>query len=402
MKKAGIYGILLSMIKQQAKLKKQLQGTGSSGSPEAVEARESPMNLRKELLGLCCLLLALLLVSFGAVSVFIPRRTDYGATWSMYLKEPKDSIDVMFFGSSLAYCDAVPAVIYEESGITSYVMGGPEQTMPITYYYLREACRTQSPKVVLIEATSLLSEANKSVKINLTYMPWGLNRLIPTFQEDLTEPNRNPAVTKEKERDVRTGLLFPLYEYHSRWSDMSLQEFLEGFRGYETDPLAGYTYLDYAMPISEIETFDLSASKRTYAHNLECAGKIVAFCREQNIRPVFFLAPSVSRPSEELMEKLTSDIAGIGGEFINFNERFGNFGFDLSIDYFDTLHLNYRGAEKFSRTIAQMLSEQGVSPSETVDKDLWQKRVNHFSELREKANSQPIKLRSGKESENEF
>ena len=116
----------------------------------------------------------------------LPKRYDYGSTWDMYLKEEEDTIDVMFFGSSLAYCDVVPATIYQETGITSYVMAGPEQTMPITYRYLRQACKTQSPKAVFIEVSGMLyAKHNRSTKINICYMPWSVDRLAATFQEPL-------------------------------------------------------------------------------------------------------------------------------------------------------------------------------------------------------------------------
>ena len=49
-----------------------------------------------------------------------PAHTDYGSTWQAYLAEPKDSIDVLFLGSSYAYCDWNPAVMYAESGLTGY------------------------------------------------------------------------------------------------------------------------------------------------------------------------------------------------------------------------------------------------------------------------------------------
>ena len=93
--------------------------------------------------------------------VLIPKRLDYGATWGYYLEEERDTIDVMFYGSSLAYCDVVPSVIYDETGITSYVMGGPEQTIPMTYYYIKETFRTQSPDVIFVEVTGLLYPPKK-------------------------------------------------------------------------------------------------------------------------------------------------------------------------------------------------------------------------------------------------
>ena len=90
------------------------------------------LSLKKELVGILCLIAALAVFSAAASRVLTPKRLDYGATWNMYLKEPEDTVDVLFFGTSLAYFDVVPAVIYDGTGITSYVMAGPEQTCAVT------------------------------------------------------------------------------------------------------------------------------------------------------------------------------------------------------------------------------------------------------------------------------
>ena len=99
-------------------------------------------------------LTAALLLHFAG-AVLRPAHTDYGSTWDAYLCEPEDSIDVLFLGSSYAYCDWSPAAMYAGSGLTGYVMGGSEQTPAITYWYLKEALETQSPSVVVMEASSL-------------------------------------------------------------------------------------------------------------------------------------------------------------------------------------------------------------------------------------------------------
>ena len=94
-------------------------------------------------------LLAGLLI--GALSLaFRPLRVDYGAVWGPYLAEPEDSLDYLYLGSSYAYCDVDPAVIYDQTGLTGYVLAGPEQTLSQTYWYLREALETQSPSLVVL------------------------------------------------------------------------------------------------------------------------------------------------------------------------------------------------------------------------------------------------------------
>ena len=103
------------------------------------------MNKRREA---AALLLAVLL--FGAVTwcaawLLMPVRTQYGSDWEQFLQEDAGSCDVLLFGSSLVYCDVAPAFLWEETGLSAYVLAGPEQTIPTSYYYVRQAFETQSP-----------------------------------------------------------------------------------------------------------------------------------------------------------------------------------------------------------------------------------------------------------------
>jgi len=154
------------------------------------------MSKRKWIVPILLLLLVFVLGTYGAAWLLMPSRTDYGATWETYRQEPRNSVDVLYFGSSLVYCNVVPSVIWEESGITSYVMAGPEQTIPISYYYIRETCRIQNPKAIVLEVTGLFyPEYGGFTKANISYMPWSVNRIAATF--------------KAAEKELRTCLLFP-------------------------------------------------------------------------------------------------------------------------------------------------------------------------------------------------
>lgn len=337
------------------------------------------MNWKKELAGLLCLLLALVLFCSAATAVLLPKRYDYGAVWGMYQKEPEDSVDVLFFGSSLVYCDVVPAVIYEETGITSFVMAGPEQTFPVTCRYLRESCKTQSPKAVLIEATGLLfGKTNRSLKVNLTYLPWGVERLA--------------SIWEDADPQDRMGLLFPPYAYHDRWDKLEPSDWQEGLWGYEPDPMAGYTFLDRAAPMERPTVRDY---QEDYSYTLSFAEEMVAYCREQGITPVFYLSPNISQPGPELTARMKADLTALGAEFWDFNEDLNSLGLDLSTDFFDTLHFNYRGAEKFSRLLADRIAGLGVEPSGGEDRALWQERIDAFAERKAEWDGKPVRKAEG-------
>ncbi len=407
LKKIGECGILFTMekngkLQNDLEVNSALEEAENDRLPEqSAEKTEKParaggMSLKKELLALLCLLLALILFCVGTLRILTPKRHDYGAVWDMYLQEPKNSLDVMFFGSSLVYCDIVPSVIYEETGVTSFVMAGPEQTVPITYWYLREALKTQSPKTVFIEVTPLYFEkANRSVKVNLTYMPWSMNRLVPTLEEQLVTEKKTPEETAQKEKEAQIGLLFPLYAYHDRWDKLIRVDLREGLLGFDPDPLAGYTFLEEVTPIEEFSLREVVDDPENYRRNVGYIKKILELCEEEGVRSVFFLSPYPQRLSEEQVAQIFRDMEELGGEMVDFNDAFEEPGFDFDKDFFDPRHLNYRGAEKFSRYLAARLSEWGASPAGGEDKGLWEDRVEAFTSRRDAADSGPVKYNRG-------
>ena len=68
-----------------------------------------------------------------------------------FYSEKKNSMDVVFVGSSQIFCDFNPNVIWKELGITSYDFSAHRQDPGPSYYYLKQMFETQSPKVVVID-----------------------------------------------------------------------------------------------------------------------------------------------------------------------------------------------------------------------------------------------------------
>ena len=310
--------------------------------------------------------LIFLLLSYCAGWLLTPPRTSYGSTWDRYLQEPENSVDVLFFGSSLVYCNVAPGIIWEECGITSYAMAGPEQTIPITYSYVKEACRTQTPKVVAIEITGMFYKQYQNYsKVNISYMPWSCNRM--------------EAIFNAAEPELRAGLLFPLFDYHSRWQEVTPSNILTRISP-SIDPMAGYTFLTTATAQGEAAYRDYSAETETYARNLDYLKQIHSYCSEQGIQLMLFLTPTKGRIPESERNKLKDDISTLEGVvFADFNDNWDEISINDSTDWYDFLHFNCRGAETFSRYLGQYLTRSlGLPPTQGEDEALWQSRVETF------------------------
>lgn len=327
--------------------------------------------MKKELLALTASLLVIVLVLGAVTGLVSPKRHSYGSDWGEFLKEEEDTIDVLFIGSSLTYCNIIPAIYWEETGLTAWDVTGPELTIPGAYHYLVEALKTQSPEAVFIEISgALYSRYTGFTKTVIGQMPWGWNRLEMTLAEG--------------EPENRLGLLFPLFFYHSRWSELSDDDWKVFLKGYDRDLSAGYTYLNQYRGIGGyVSRTDSGADTENNQRNLEYLKKIAALCLEEGITPVFYESPAASTMPEELMGPIRRELAAIAGTVVvNFNDYRDEICAALDHDYYDNLHYNAAGAEKFSRFLARWTEEHlSLTPTGRGDAALWQSRVEYILEL---------------------
>lgn len=313
---------------------------------------------------------ALLLTALSAAGwALTPKLYQSGTVWERYAKEPDNSIEVLFLGSSIVYCDVAPAEIYRHGGPSSYLICGPEQTLPQAYYALRLACRSQSPRAVFLELNGLyFTPAEEHAVENVAFMPWGRERLAASFN----------TVSR---RDL-PGLLLPVLAYHDRWYSVTLQELRDKLR-YEPDLFAGNVPTRTVRPQETLRERDLYSDY--YAVALDYLKKTAAFCRERDMELYLYLAPGYTRLSRERQAALERDLAGLDhAAFLDFNSPalWAELGLDAQTDWRDTLHLNMSGAEKFSRWLADYLRGRGLAGEPELDEALWQSRVRAWAERR--------------------
>ena len=335
------------------------------------------MEKRKPALGLWLLAFFLALLLFLSLTwllgwLLMPQRKEYGSLWEQYLQEPENSVDVLFLGSSIVYCDVAPGWIWEESGLRSWVMAGPEQTMALTYYYLREALKTQTPRLVVLEAGSLLFRKYQDYsRANVSTMPLGLNRFASVFR----------AV----ERSEWKGLLFPLYNYHARWTEAEWAEAEEHLHP-APDMMAGYTPLGRSIPQTPRINRDRVPEEEIYADHLAWLERISGLCRKKGVRLLVYLAPSAARTPLEVTERIMADAEAKGIDILDLSDLAPELGIDDELDWYDPLHFNISGAEKFSRWWGRTLIGE-LTPDPQADRQFWQERLEALKARREELQS---------------
>ncbi len=317
--------------------------------------------------------LALAIVCLAGLSrLVMPKRYEYGANWEAFRQEAPDSMDVVFFGSSMVYCNVIPAVIWEQTGLNVYDMAGPTQTPQCTYYYVEEMFRTQSPAAVMVEVSNIHFDAETgrdSIKINLGYLPYDSIRWRATFA---CAP-----------REDRMTLIFPPYAYHGRWAELTRDDFSFALLGRGEDKLAGYTFVDKVNPQPGRKERSFTQTQEEYRENLGWFLKIQELCARHACRCIFYISASCADFPPDYLARMQADLTATGAEFFNSMDDFDSIGLDLDRDFYGVIHFNCRGAEKNSAYLGQKLLSMGLVPRDPdALRERWTGKLAYYQSLK--------------------
>lgn len=280
---------------------------------------------------------------------------------SFYQMEP-DTVDVLFLGSSHTACGFDPQELYNHSGITSYNLGNNSQPVWLSYYWLKEALKYQSPKAVVLDCYFLFMDGKTENREALDDMHWGTVK----WQAVNT-------VCRYNENLSRLSYFFPNIRFHGRWEDdLKERDFVWGesiktparLKGFFINGVKKCGYQDF-IPF-EVQDSDKEGFQPEAEEYLD---KIVELCRDNNIELVLIKTPTLS----ETVERYNT-IADYAKEhqlkFYDFNEKnlYEEIGFDYANDMNDSstqegknAHANFVGAKKMTWYVGDILqSEYGI------------------------------------------
>lgn len=295
--------------------------------------------------------------------VFRFEETPETEMWENFYELPEDSTDILFLGSSHVYNDVNPMLIYEESQIKGFDLSTSNQDFFASFHLLREALKTQKPRVVALESFGFFQTpfyAEDYDKSSYYKMAFDDMHISGNKLDAVMEWKKNTGDIKVMER------LFPLLDYHSRWNELYPVDFESDvlrsvLLGYAcSDKSAGkYDYSGYGRDNIE-ETSPFADSTMAYFE------KIYNLCADNDIELVIFTSPEVFPNAGNYLavERLAADL---DIPYINYNyaDIYESLGIDGATDWRDPSHLNMYGAPKFSRKLIADISEiTGLLPSD--------------------------------------
>lgn len=307
------------------------------------------------------LLLAVILVSLYWYA--IKPKYLYGdgfpttATYRGFYDEKRNSIDVLFLGSSHGVCAFDPEVFDGATGLRSYNLSCEQQNLFTSYYWLKEALKYQKPGAVVLDCFMLYHFENEALAPtigNCTRKAFDFMR--PSF-------NKLSAYCKANEISEEltfTSLAFPNVMYHDRWKELSSRDVSFNYLT-DADFLRGYYRLEDAagLEYSPIESLnaEFEIPNEIMYNYLQ---KIVDLCRKEGIRLILVSTPTTFENEGMLSWMLNESECTFSVEMIDFNKAsiYEECGYDFSKDNYDDDHANVYGAEKITNYLGQILKDE--------------------------------------------
>lgn len=294
---------------------------------------------------------AIFLVLLGVCSnIFVLKGNGYGSdVWSFY-ELKRNSLDVVFLGSSHSYASFSPDVIEEKAGLKSYNFATQQQPLSITYYYMREAIRRHQPQTIVLEARMLTvdDEFMKEgvVRDALDKMPLSFNKVKAI----------NASIEKPQDR---VSYYLNIIKYHNRYGSLNKNDILSGFLRNGIDN-SGFKALESKPDIwnDNTEVLKIEEKQKISDKNLFYLERMMDLADAHGLRLIIVKSPCLlSAKERKNLNWVEQYAANRGIEFIDYNEQVEALGL-IAGDYYDKGHLSAAGAEKVSVDFSKYLMDE--------------------------------------------
>ena len=299
------------------------------------------MSHRKKAVVLLLGILVTIVLFLFFQALFMPKYMESMKEGALIAEYDKDSLnhEVVFIGDCEVYENFSPVTLWENYGITSFIRGSASQTIWQSYYLLKDTLRKEKPEVVVFNDLSMqydqaVSEAYN--RMTLDGMEWS-DVKVEAVKASMTE-----------EESMITYLL-PFFRYHSRWSELTKEDFRYLFRK-NSISYNGYLMQTGVKPAEVVPEGRPMADYRFSDRCYEYLDGIRQLCREEGITLILIKAPSLYPYWYPQWDSQIQEYAQkYGLVYYNMLEYTEEAGIDYRTDTYDAgLHLNVSGAEKLS------------------------------------------------------
>jgi hypothetical protein len=315
-----------------------------------------------------------IIINYALIFVFVPKGSNTRMTMREMFSQ-KDSIDVAFIGASLSVRDINPYIMDKELGVKTFDYAFSSQMFIGTYYSLKELFNYQKPKLLVLtaEQTNFTNKAEKPL-VFLSTAPYmkslfnGVQYYFASSAQDGSYLDRlfpwrgyHVASMQDLLKNIY-GKLDASYTYYPQsWQVEAFANNKSGYIG------KGSVKVDPSDPKGTISYDNLKSSHDNrnidgiQPKNVEYLKKISELCKLNDCKLILLTPPApvyeVLRVKNyfEFDKEISKISKNLNIEYYDYNLINPEL-FKQKEDYFsDSEHLNSKGAEAFSESLATFL-----------------------------------------------
>lgn len=296
-------------------------------------------------------------VGFTLNSVTKNRTSQGCIQLTDFYRLPEQTVDVLCIGSSHVYYSIHAPRLYDRYGMAAYLLASPGQPVWISYYFLEEALKTQSPRLVVFDVCTLYrreADAGSAswpslISMKLSVRKWKAIR----------------AVNQEGKQLDSIAAFFSFPYYHTRYDELNRQD-------YENTKRVRYNgYFPSFERISESELSQWKDADRTnpgLAEPLAARAetylrRLIELCQKKELPLLLVNSPYLNQTLEK--QKAYNYVSLIAQEYgVPYLD--GNYIEEMQIDFKEDLleasHLNYFGSIKYTDYLAGWMKQHYLIP----------------------------------------
>ena len=308
--------------------------------------------MKKKFLKIVSFLLVFVLTITAYMTALDFKYLDSVFKFDAFYELPENSVDVLVLGSSHAYQGVNTAVLWKEYGYSAFNLCGAAQPIWNTYYYLEEALKTQTPKVIILDIYSMhysTEYGEVSFAIKNTYgMKWS--------------DTKKEAIEVSFDHS-QTGIQYYIeaLQYHSRYSDLNKTDFYpyQANRKMYENHKGFYCYFRTEAvkerDLNTVEYFNEVTDKCLLYYSM-----ILDLAESKGIPVIVtaipFDAENYHQGIFNTVELVTAEKNNVA--FINFLTDYkDDVAIDYEKDFADKQHLNFRGNTKVTKFFGEYIKE---------------------------------------------
>ena len=280
-----------------------------------------------------------------------------------YILEPENSVDVVCVGNSDIRSGFVPTELWEKYGYTSVVSSFTRQSISDSQRALKEICKSQKPKLVILEIDSLYDGRGPEDVIN---------------PHDTTPDNFFDSL-KPDDFDNKISRDYSVFTFHNILQDRQRRSRRKQYaHGYLfCEDIRKVEYRDYMTKTDEIDIpiYSNSQQLRTF----------VKYCKKNDLPVLLLEVPSLSSWSYARHNAVQNLSDELGVEFLDLNLLYDEVGIDMRNCFRDDgNHLNYFGASAVTDYIGDYIGKNYGIESRRGDAELaeyWDNEVVQFKKI---------------------